>query len=228
MRSTNICRNHWEGLMTRHSHKTRARKRDTERQIAQRRRKMRRANEMTGQPRFPAIALVYDAQGFSEKLLNQLKRVGMCGWNDDQTKEQFSVRLMMMDIISRFIGYHKLCLFPFYSFIQSYLTAHQQQVTRILVFLVQSCHDYVPPEELMPLVRVIADNFVTDHSSPEVIALGINTLSEIFLRIPLLFQMEELEPLIHEVVEFKSNRDKGVVIAARNFMNVGMRGLNDL
>ena len=127
----------------------------------------------------------------------------------------------MMDILSRFIGYHKLCLFPFYAFIQSYLTAHQQQVTRILVFLVQSCHDYVPPEELLPLVRVIADNFVTDHSTPEVIALGINTMSEIFLRIPLLFQMEELEPLIHEVVEFRMNKDKGVMVAARNFLNVG-------
>ena len=65
------------GMISRHSHKTRARKRDTERQIAQRRRKMRRANEMMGQPRFPAIALVYDAQGFCEKMLNQLKKVRM-------------------------------------------------------------------------------------------------------------------------------------------------------
>ena len=70
-------------------------------------------------------------------------------------------------------------------------------------------------------MRVIADNFVTDHSTPEVIALGINTMSEIFLRIPLLFQMEELEPLIHEVVEFRMNKDKGVMVAARNFLNVG-------
>lgn len=127
----------------------------------------------------------------------------------------------MMDLISRFIGYHKLCIFPFYAFIQSYLTAHQQQVTRILVFLVQSCHDYVPPEEIMPLIRVIADNFISDHLSPEVTALGINTISEIFLRIPLLFEEEELLPLIHELVEMKSNKDKGIVVAARNFMNVG-------
>ena len=70
-------------------------------------------------------------------------------------------------------------------------------------------------------MRVIADNFVTDHSPTEVIALGINTMSEIFLRIPLLFQMEELEPLIHEVVEFRMNKDKGVMVAARNFLNVG-------
>ncbi|KAK8811227.1 hypothetical protein WA538_005386, partial [Blastocystis sp. DL] len=196
-----------------HSHKTRARKRDTQRQIAERRRKLRRANELTGQPRFPAIALVYDPQGFCEKLLNVLKR----------TKEQFSVRLLLMDVISRFVGYHKLCLFPFYAFLQSYLTAHQQQVTRILVFLVQSCHDYVPPEELVPLVRVIADNFVSDRAQPEVIALGINTLSEMFLRVPLLFQLEELEPLIHELVDFRTSRDKGVMVAARNFLNNARR-----
>ena len=58
-----------------HSHKTRARKRDTQRQIIERRRKLRRANELTGQPRFPAIALVYDPQGFCEKMLNRLKKV---------------------------------------------------------------------------------------------------------------------------------------------------------
>ena len=45
------------------------------------------------------------------------------------------MRLLLMDVISRFVGYHKLCLFPFYAFLQSYLTAHQQQVTRIRFFL---------------------------------------------------------------------------------------------
>ena len=38
---------------------------------------------------------------------------------------------------------------------------------------------------------------------------------------------EELEPLIHEVVEFKNNRDKGVVVAARNFMNVKIERRSD-
>ena len=130
------------------------------------------------------------------------------------------MRLLLMELISRFIGYHKLCVFPFYTFIQSYLTAHQQHVTRILVFLTQACHDFVPPEELFPLVRVIADNFVNDHSSPEIVALGINTISEIFARIPLLFEADELQPLILELVEMKTNKDKGVAVASRNFLNV--------
>lgn len=58
-----------------HSHKTKARKRDTDRQVAARRRKLRRANQTESNPRFPAIALVYDPQGFAEKLLNLLRKV---------------------------------------------------------------------------------------------------------------------------------------------------------
>ena len=73
-------------------------------------------------------------------------------------------------------------------------------MTRILVFLVQSCHDYVPPDELIPIIRIIADHFVSDHSQPEVIALGINTITEMFVRVPLLFEEEELLPLIQEIV----------------------------
>ena len=62
-----------------HSHKTKARQRDTDRQVAARRRKLRRANQTESNPRFPAIALVYDPQGFAEKLLHLLRTVE--SWN---------------------------------------------------------------------------------------------------------------------------------------------------
>lgn len=58
-----------------HSHKTKSRERDTQRQIQQRRKKLRKANTTESNPRFPAIALVYDPQGFTEKMLNKLKGV---------------------------------------------------------------------------------------------------------------------------------------------------------
>lgn len=67
-------------LIPSHSHKTKSRSRDTQKQIAERRRKLRRANTMEGNPRFPAIALVYDPQGFSEKMLNLLKKVDSNRW----------------------------------------------------------------------------------------------------------------------------------------------------
>ena len=59
-----------------HSHKTKSRERDTQKQIQQRRKKLRKANTTESNPRFPAIALVYDPQGFTEKLLSRLK--GVC------------------------------------------------------------------------------------------------------------------------------------------------------
>ena len=58
-----------------HSHKTKARERDTQRQVMARRRKLRQANLVESNPRFPAIALVYDPQGFTEKMLNLLKKL---------------------------------------------------------------------------------------------------------------------------------------------------------
>lgn len=51
---------------------------------------------------------------------------------------------------------------------QSYLTSHQEHVTKILVYIVQSCHDYIPADELIPVVKLIANNFVSDRSRPEV------------------------------------------------------------
>jgi hypothetical protein len=41
-----------------------------------------------------------------------------------------------------------------------YLNSHQQQVTVILAYLVQACHDLVPPEELIPVIKNVANNFV--------------------------------------------------------------------
>ena len=78
------------------------------------------------------------------------------------------MRMLMMDLISRFMGYHKLCIFSFYTFMQSYLTSHQEHVTKILVYIVQSCHDYIPADELIPVVKLIANNFVSYRSRPEV------------------------------------------------------------
>ena len=58
-----------------------------------------------------------------------------------------------MNLVSRLIGCHRLLLLPFYSFLQRYLASHQRAVTQILAYLIQACHELVPPDELMPVVR---------------------------------------------------------------------------
>lgn len=98
----------------------------------------------------------------------------------------------MMNFISRLIGCHKLIIYKFYSFLQKYLTSHQAEVTHILAYLIQSCHELVPPEELLPVVKAIAYNFITERCRNEVITVGINSIREIFVRVPTLLKEQDM------------------------------------
>ena len=49
---------------------------------------------------------------------------------------------------------------------------HLLDVTLILTYLAQAAHELVPEEELAPVLRTIANNFVSDRSAPEVMAVG--------------------------------------------------------
>lgn len=61
---------------------------------------------------------------FTEKLFSSLKRC----------KDKLSVRLLIMDCISRFIGTHELFLLPFYSHIQKMMFPRQEGVLEYLLF----------------------------------------------------------------------------------------------
>ena len=78
-------------------------------------------------PLFPAINLLNDPQSLAEKLFKKLRQGG----------EKFEVKLLIMNFVSRLIGCHKLVLLSFYSYLQRYLTSHQQEVTKILAYLIQ-------------------------------------------------------------------------------------------
>jgi protein SDA1 len=45
-------------------------------------------------------------------------------------------------------------------------------ITYILAVLAQSCHALVPPDTLEPIIKTLANNFVSDRSANEVIAIG--------------------------------------------------------
>jgi protein SDA1 len=87
-------------------------------------------------------------------------------------------------------------------------------VTKVLVYLAQSCHDLVPPDIVMPCVRAITDNFITERNAPEVMAVGLNTVREISVRCPLVMTRE----LLDDLTAYKSHRDRSVVMAARSLI----------
>ena len=156
---------------------------------------------------YPAIDMLYDPQGFSEKLLKKLKK----------GREPFDVRILMMRLISRCIKRHKLQLEQFYPYLQKYMQPHQEHITLILLSVVESCHELVSPESLEPIIKVLMREFVTDYRPGPMIQLGINTLREMSMRCPLALDQDT----VRQIAQFKGyEKDKGVVAAARGVINL--------
>lgn len=121
-----------------------------------------------------------------------------------------------MQLLSRVMGAHKLCVLGFYTYILKYLTYHQLRIPAILVALAQSVHDLTLPDALVPAVKKISQEFVHPGVGSEVIAAGINAIREICRRQP--WSMEE--DLLGDLIEYRKSRDKAVTAAARGLLQL--------
>jgi len=121
-----------------------------------------------------------------------------------------------MQLLSRVVGSHKLCVLGFYTYIVKYLTYHQLRVPSILVALAQSVHDLTPPDALTPVIQKLAHEFVHPGVASEVIAAGINAIREVCRRQP--WAMEE--DLLGDLIEYKKSKDKAVVAASRGLLQL--------
>lgn len=93
---------------------------------------------------------------------------------------------------------------------------HQREVTKILQYAAQACHDLVPPDTLEPVIRAVATNFVSERNSVEVMTVGLNAIREICARAPLAID----EDLLHDLVMYRTYRDKNVSTAARSLITL--------
>lgn len=159
-------------------------------------------------PNFPALQLLNDPQTFAEKLYDNLSRYD----------KRFSLehKILIMQLLSRVMGAHKLCVLSFYTYIIKYLTYHQLRVPSILVALAQSVHDLTPPDALTPVVQKLAAEFVHPGVGSEVIAAGINSIRELCRRQPWAMG----EDLLGDLVEYRRSRDKAVTAAARGLLQL--------
>ncbi|KAK4183875.1 SDA1-domain-containing protein [Podospora australis] len=153
---------------------------------------------------FSALALLHDPQGFAERLFEK---------HLQNTKCKFSLqnKLIILQLVSRLVGMHELTIITLYSWFVKYLTPKQAEVTSILASLAQSTHKLVPPDVIEPLVRKIANEFVSEASASEVAAAGIKGIYEIALRQPLCMD----ETLLQDLVQYQKSKDKGVSMAAK-------------
>ncbi|KXX77828.1 Protein sda1 [Madurella mycetomatis] len=158
---------------------------------------------------FSALHLIHDPQGFAEKLFQK---------HLQNAKNKFSLdnKLLVLQLVTRLVGLHKLTIISLYSWFVRYLTPKQTNVTSFLASLAQATHNLVPPDVIEPLIVKIANEFVSEASASEVAAAGINAIREVALRQPLCMN----ETLLQDLVMYQKSKDKGVVMAAKGLQSL--------
>ncbi|GAB7359851.1 hypothetical protein MBLNU230_g7379t1 [Neophaeotheca triangularis] len=176
--------------------------------------KQKRKNKKKNAPHplnFSALHLLHDPQGFAEKLFGQHLQPAQ-----PKVRLNLEQKLLVLQLLSRLIGLHKLTLIPLYSYFLKFLTPKQPSVTGFLASLAQSSHSLVPPDVLEPLILKIANEFVSEAAASEVASAGLNAIREVCARQPLAMN----ETLLQDLVLYRKSKDKGVQMAARGLMSL--------
>ena len=158
---------------------------------------------------FSAFHLLNDPQGFAESLFSKHLQ-------NSKSKLRLEQKLLVLQLVSRLIGLHKLTVLSFYSYFLKYLTPRQPLFTSFLASLAQASHSLVPPDVLEPLIQKIANEFVSEASAAEVASAGLNAIREICVRQPLAMN----DTLLQDMVMYRKSKDKGVVMAAKGLLGL--------
>lgn len=158
---------------------------------------------------FSAFHLLHDPQGFAEALFSKHLQNSKSRLNLEQ-------KLLVLQLVTRLIGLHKLTVTSQYSYFIKYLTPRQPFVTSFLASLAQATHNLVPPDVLEPLVQKIANEFVSEAAAAEVASAGLNAIREICVRQPLAMN----DTLLQDLVMYRKSKDKAVMMAAKGLLGL--------
>ncbi|KAL8897457.1 MAG: hypothetical protein Q9192_002560 [Flavoplaca navasiana] len=158
---------------------------------------------------FSAFHLLHDPQGFAESLFSKHLQ-------NSKSKLNLEQKLLVLQLVSRLVGLHKLTVMSLYSYFIKYLTPRQPSVTSFLASLAQATHNLIPPDVLESLVKKIADEFVSEAVAPEVASAGLNAIREICVRQPLAIN----KTLLQDLVVYRKSKDKGVMMAAKGLLGL--------
>ena len=217
------------------SKKTKSNARHVERQLKNRKKALRKKEESgwtdispqedrgveASKKLFPAIEVLRDPQGLAEAVLKRLRNAGSI---------KYDTKILMVNFITRLVGNHELLLLPLYPFLQKYMGGHQRNVSAVLAYTVQACHEYVPPDEVYGILKTIAHNFIAERCSEEQMAVGINAARAICARVPAVLSVEEskesqgsaamdIEAFVRDLASFGNHRDRSVSIAGKGWTN---------
>jgi protein SDA1 len=120
--------------------------------------------------------LLHDPQAFAEILFSKHLQKSSSSLNITQ-------KITVLNLVTRLIATNKLILLGVYSWLLKYapfmwgahgryLTPKQRDVTQFLACTAMASHEFIPPDVLEPIIRKIADEFVTGGVSYEVLQAG--------------------------------------------------------
>lgn len=177
---------------------------------------------------YPAIELLNDPQGLAEMVFRRCRSSGSNSY-------KFEVKLLMINFVTRLVGNHELLLLPLYPYLQRYMGGQQRDVTSILSYTVQACHQYVPPDEVYGVLKTIAHNFITERCSGEQMAVGINACRALCARVPSVLSEDldqeeggvsapgavamDIEAFARDLAAYSRHRDRSVSIAGKGWTN---------
>ena len=128
----------------------------------------------------------------------------------------FQHKLIVLRLLGRVLGRHKLLLNNFYNSMLPLMKNDQKDLPLVLAAIIESVHDQIPPVEIEPIVKKLFDVFICDIFPPPQITLGLNTLYGLVERCP--YCISEKDYDVCE--ELKSFKNKSVSNAARAVCNI--------
>ncbi|KAK2053780.1 SDA1-domain-containing protein [Colletotrichum caudatum] len=158
---------------------------------------------------FSAFHLLRDPQGFAETVFQKHLQ-------NTKTKMAHENKLLVLQLVTRLVGLHKLTIISLYSWFIKFLTPRQESVTSYLASLAQGTHNLVPPDAVEPLIQKIANEFVSEAAAAEVAAAGLNAIREICARQPLAMT----DTLLQDLVQYRKSKDKGTMMAAKGLLSL--------
>ena len=171
-------------------------------------RRERAASEKHMHLNFSAIHQLHDPQRFAEELFERhLYR---------KSTLKMEQKAVVLNLVSRVVGSHKLQLEGLYSWLIKYLTPAQLDVTQFMVAAVQATHEMVVPDVLYPVIRALANEFVTGGVGNEVVQAGLNTIREICARQPSVMDAT----LLQDLTEYQRSKDRGIAQSARGLISL--------
>ena len=135
-----------------------------EKQLKSLKRKEWRRNKIKITDDFLPIDMLWTPQELGDRLFNRIRR----------SKEPIEVKLVLLKLLGRLIGRHKLIILPFYT----YMTNINRNIGDFLALIAESVHDNVPAEELHPLTNKIVDEYVSEQQQDVNIVMALNCLWE--------------------------------------------------